>query len=114
MGELHRKIYKNYLNLTPMKIYTPAPTFIIRVQIIRQGENTKYINLCDTTQKEAVEHISKTIEKQNISIFAKGNRTRIDIRECLGSKNGKSKSISFKGLSTQQTLDIITKSISKR
>jgi len=94
-----------------MKIYKPAPSFIIRVQIIRQGEDTQYINLCDTTQKEVVEHITKVIEDQKLSVFAKGNRTRIDIRECLGGKNGKSKSISFKGLSTQKTLDIITKSI---
>jgi hypothetical protein len=94
-----------------MKIYKPTPTFIIRVQIIRQGEETQYINLCDTTQNKVVDHITKTIENQKLSVFAKGNSTKIDIRECLGGKNGKSKSISFKGLSTKETLDIITKSI---
>ena len=94
-----------------MKIYKPAPTFIIRVQIIRQGEETQYINLCDTTQNKVVDHITKTIENQKLSVFAKGNSTKIDIRECLGGKNGKSISISFKGLSTKETLDIITQSI---
>jgi hypothetical protein len=94
-----------------MKIYKPTPTFIIRVQIIRQGEETQYINLCDTTQNKVVDHITKTIENQKLSVFAKGNSTKIDIRECLGGKNGKSKSISFKGLSPKETLDIITKSI---
>lgn len=74
-----------------MKIYKPAPSFIIRVQIIRQGEDTQYINLCDTTQKEVVEHITKVIEDQKLSVFAKGNRTRIDIRECLGVKMGNPK-----------------------
>jgi hypothetical protein len=95
-----------------MKIYKRQPEELVRLQIAKQGEETQYITLEDTTIAE-VERICKMlISKQNLSPFEKGKVTSINMRYSLGGINGKSKSISFKGLSPKETLGIIVKHLS--
>lgn len=95
-----------------MKIYKPAePPYLMRVNIKKQGEQTKFITLCDTTQEEAFNFIKSVIEKQSISPFIKGKVTNVEIRESKGSENGKSISLSFKGLEPKEVYSLILKGI---
>ena len=94
-----------------MKIYKPEPLYIIRLQIIRQGDKTEYINLCETNMDAVKAYCIKLIEKQRISPFVKGKVTAINIRESTAGKNGKSISVSFKGISPKETRDLIVKSL---
>jgi hypothetical protein len=90
-----------------MKIYEQKPTHLVRIQISKIGDNTQYLTFCETTPPEVEEMCKSVIEAQKLSPFASGNKTRIDIRESWGGKNGKSKSISFRGLDTKTTLELI-------
>lgn len=91
-----------------MKIYSaPEPEFLIRVNIKKQGIKTEYITLCETTQNDCLYFIKQVIEKQNISPFQKGNITNIEIREAKGAINGKSISISFRGLEPKEVHKLI-------
>jgi hypothetical protein len=90
-----------------MKIYAHTPQILVRLQIAKQGEDTQYLTLVDTTAKEVEEFCKKVISSQKIDIFATGLRTSINIREATGGDNGKSKSISFRGLNPKQTLQLL-------
>lgn len=90
-----------------MKLYFYDPPKLVRLQIIKQGEETKYINLCETNMKEVEEYVKKVISSVPISPFSKGRLTSINIREAIGGKNGKAKNISFKGLDTQSTYALL-------
>lgn len=94
-----------------MKIYKHEPSVLIRLQIAKQGEQAEYLTLTETTSKEVDEFIRKIIEAQKISPFAVGRVTSINIREAIGAKNGKAKSISFRGLTPKETLDLILKEL---
>ncbi len=92
-----------------MKLYIPTPVYLMRINIKKQGEQTEFITLCETTQEETHDFIKNIIEKQNISPFAKGKLTNIEIREASGAKNGKSISLSFKGLKPKEVYSLIIK-----
>ena len=77
------------------------------INIKKQGEQTEFITLCETTQEEAFEFIKNMIEKQEISPFTKGNITNVEIREAKGKDNGKSVSLSFKGLNPKEVHSLI-------
>jgi len=95
-----------------MKIYSQSPNHVIRVAITRAGyKGAKYITLCECTQIEVREMIMRLIREQNLDPFAKGFRTRIDIREAIGGENGKSISLSFVGLDVTETFDLIINEI---
>ena len=81
-----------------MKIYNPKPVYLIRVSISKVKEKSMYINFIDASHKEVIDNLSKLVDSLNLSVLLKGDRVRLDIRECLGGKNGKSKTISFVGL----------------
>lgn len=94
-----------------MKIFqTPEAPYLMRVNIKKQGDKTEYVTLCETSQQNCFEFIKKLIQEQNLSIFESGRKTNVEIREANGSKNGKSVSISFKGLSPLKVKEIIVKS----
>jgi hypothetical protein len=97
-----------------MKIYEVEPVHLVRICINKKDEQPKYINLIETTAPEVVDMCIKLIEAQHLSIFCKGHMTRIDIREALGAKNGKSKSVSFKGLTVQETFNIIVNHVKQQ
>lgn len=91
-----------------MKIYTPEPNHLVRIQIRRAKEKTFYLTFYETTQEEVINFVKDTI-KSHASPFPVGTRTAIDIRKAIGSKNLKSKSISFYGLTTEATYKLIIK-----
>lgn len=91
-----------------MRLYKAEPAHIIRITITKQNYvGAQYINLCDTTLEKAMLFVKKVIEEQKISPFEKGKVTSINFRDCIGSKNGKSQSLSFKGLSVDETYELI-------
>lgn len=91
-----------------MKIYKPQPIDLVRLQIARKGEDTKYLTFCETTLAEAKE-IIKNLIAYNVkpNPFESKKRTSLNFREALGGKNGKGETISFFGLSTNETEAII-------
>lgn len=104
------KYKMNTSNFKTMKIYTPPePPYLMRINIKKGGEKTEFITLCETTQEEALAFIKGVIEKQNISPFAKGKVTNVEIREAKGTTNGKSISLSFKGLNPKKVHSLILK-----
>ncbi len=94
-----------------MKIFDPQPLHLVRLTISKIKEETFYINLSETTQDEAIHSIKNIIDKQGLSVFQMGHRVRIDFRDCIGGKNGKSKALSFRGLSTKETYSLIINAI---
>jgi hypothetical protein len=96
-----------------MKIYQQSPNIYIRLQIAKLGEETQYLTLIDTNREEVERMVKEIILKQNLSPFEEGRKTQVHIREATGAINGKSKSISFRGLSTKETMDLIVNHINK-
>ncbi len=94
-----------------MKIFEPQPLHLVRLTISKIKEETFYINLSETTQEEAMNKVKSIIDGKGLSVFLTGNRTRIDFRDCIGGKNGKSKALSFRGLSTKETYSLILNAI---
>lgn len=71
---------------------------LMRVNIKKLNSKTEFITLCETTQDAVLDLVREVVESQPISPFTKGVVTNVEVRECRDSKNGKSKSISFKGI----------------
>lgn len=94
-----------------MKLFEPVPNKLIRVCISKYLEKSKYFSLIECNMEEAIKGLREIIEKQNISIFSEGKSTMITVREAVGGKNGKSKNISFKGLSVEETYNVIMKEL---
>lgn len=96
-----------------MKLYsTPPPVTIIRLQITQQGKATEYISLQDTTQDEVIEWIKKLIlDNCPADPFDTGRKTSINIRYFLGGKAGKSVSLSFRGMTPEQTKKLIIQNL---
>jgi hypothetical protein len=91
-----------------MKIYEePKAPYLMRINIKRHPDKTEHLTLCEVTQQECYDFIKNLIEKQNLSIFQTGKLTNIEIREGFGSENGKSISMSFKGLSPKEVKELI-------
>lgn len=96
-----------------MKLYsTPPPMTIIRLQITQQGKATEYISLQDTTQGQVIEWTKKLIiDNCTTDPFDTGRKTSVNIRHFLGGKAGKSVSISFRGMTPEQTKALIIKNL---
>ena len=95
-----------------MKIYKRKPLYLIRANIRKQGEKTQIITFCETTMPELKEKL-KEIVKPHINPFEEGKRTSVDIREAEGGNNGRSETISFKGLNVEETAKIILEYFNK-
>lgn len=95
-----------------MKIYNPAPIKLIRVSISKAKEKCMYINFIDTTHKQVIDELIKLVDSLNLSVLLRGDRVRLDIRECVGGKNGKSRTISFVGLNVLELHEKIIKKYS--
>jgi hypothetical protein len=97
-----------------MKIYIhPIAPTLMRVNIKKTGYKTENIILCEAEQDEVISFIENIVKSQNINPFEKGYVTNVEVRECADSKNGKSKSISFKGINPEKLKTIILKTINK-
>jgi hypothetical protein len=97
-----------------MKIYEQKPLNLIRLSITKKDFETKYLNFIDTNQQECIEKVMMIIEDLKLSVFMGGNLTRMDFRECVGGKNVKCKSISFKGLNPDDLYKLLTEKIEKK
>jgi hypothetical protein len=98
-----------------MKIFKkPDPTFFIRLQIRKQGEETQYISLIETDLIKTEIFLKELIKKNanTFDPFCTTKKVSIDMREALGTKNLKSKSISFFGFTTQKVYELINKNLS--
>lgn len=93
-----------------MKIYTPTKKNLIRLQIRGKDQETKYLTFCDTNLNECITEIENLINTvcyhKKISVFSPV-KTSLDFRDCKGGTNGKSKSITFKGLYTFEVFEAI-------
>ena len=95
-----------------MKIYIhPIAPVLMRVNIKKTGCKTEFITLCEAKQDEVITFIENIVKEQNINPFEKGYVTNVEVRECVESKNGKSKSISFKGINPKELKEIILNKI---
>ena len=90
-----------------MKLFNPLPTKVLRIRIYQDAKEVKYINVIEAEQDDLLDRFRNLIESQNLSPFQTGRRVSIEVRDCFGRKNGKAKSIAFKGLTVQQTYDLI-------
>lgn len=95
-----------------MKVYIhPIAPTLMRVNIKKLGVKTEFITLCEATQEDVLALVKKVAESQKISPFVKGNVTNVEVRECIDSKNGKAKSISFRGIEPEDFKKLLLKNI---
>jgi len=97
-----------------MKIYEPKPIHLIRLTITKKDEETKYLNFIDVTQEDCIKKVTFIIDELKLSVFQEGNQTRMDFRDCIGGKNGKCKSVSFKGLTPTELHKLLIDKIEKK
>lgn len=96
-----------------MRIFEQVVINKVRLQIRKQGEPTEYLTLCETTIDEVYKAITALLESKPVSPLLNGRVTGIDIREEINSKNGKSKSLSFRGMSPLETKNLIINAINE-
>jgi hypothetical protein len=94
-----------------MKLFKSEPLELIRVCVSKHFEQYKYFYLIECNLEEAIEGLKNIISNQNLSIFAEGKSTMITVRKAVDGKNGESKNISFKGLSVEDTYNVIMKNL---
>jgi len=94
-----------------VKVYQPQKPLLVRVNFKKQGVKTEHLTLCECSPDEVYKLISDTVNHAGLSPFQKGKVTNIEIREAIGSINGKSTSLSFKGLEPKEVYDLILKQI---
>ena len=94
-----------------MKIYEPKPLHLIRLTISKKDEETKYLNFTEVSQQECMKIVTSIIEELKLSVFQSGVNTRMDFRDCIGSKNGKCLSVSFKGLNPTELQKLLKEKI---
>jgi hypothetical protein len=92
-----------------MKLYKPKPQRIIRVTISRKDEPKEYLNFVETDHKTVIDELQKFILSFNFPCNSKDDRTSLDIRDCIGGTNGRSKTISFVGMSAKKIKEEIIK-----
>ncbi len=94
-----------------MKIYEPKPIHLIRLTISKKDHETKYLNFTEVTQQDCIKKVTSVIDELKLSVFQEGNQTRMDFRDCIGGKNGKCKSVSFKGLNPTELHKLLIEKI---
>ena len=94
-----------------MKIYNPEPEILVRIQICKSLDQTYYLTLCETTKEKVLSFCKEIIKKQNLDPFIGGKKTSINVRDAIGAKNLKSETISFYGMSTEETYNLILKKL---
>jgi len=88
-----------------MKIYEKEEKHLMRLNIKKVGFQTEFVTLCETTQKETIDLVDELIKGQRGLV--KDRVTSIEIRESIGSKNGKSVTVSFKGMNPKEVKELI-------
>jgi len=77
--------------------------------ITKQGYKPEYLTLCECTQDGVIQWLKEVFSF--VSPFETGKTINIQVREAIGATNGKSKSITFKGMNPKDAIDIIVKNI---
>lgn len=99
-----------------MKLYKKSEVpYILRITITRPNskESNQHIIVHETTIDECLEWIAELLSKTNSYGPKIGNYTNIAVREEIGARNGKAKSISFYGKSTEETYKLIMEQLDK-
>jgi hypothetical protein len=97
-----------------MKLYKQLPDNVVRICISKGKEKKMFLTVCDTSQNKCIKELKQLIETQNLSVFAGGIKTNIQIREAIGSQNGKCKSISFHGMEIKEVYNLIINYLNKQ
>jgi hypothetical protein len=90
-----------------MKIYKHDYIFFIRLTFKRRGNKNLYLPLIETNLNETEEMLQKAIRSAKIDPLTKCNTTTVEMREATGGKNGAYRQISFKGLSPEDTKELV-------
>lgn len=91
-----------------MKIYQPPPPDkVIRIVIKQQGNKPEYMTLHHCTKEEAHDKVKEWIQGTGLGPFQEGKSINIQFREAEGSENGKSISLTFKGMTPQELKQLI-------
>ncbi len=88
-----------------MKIYNPEPLQLVRVSISKKEFKTLHLTFHQVTQEECLRKITEMLCEIKVPSIQEKYQTRVDVRSAIGSKNGKSMSVSLKGLTP---LDVYT------
>ena len=95
-----------------MKLYKHEPKSLIRVAITKKGHDSIYLTFSETTPEKCLKNIEKIISAIKVSPIQEKYVTRIDIRHAIGGSNGKSMSISLKGIIPKEIEELFIKNFS--
>lgn len=106
-----------------MKLYQKETMKVVRFDVkefdssnTKKPKKAKGITVMETTVPKAMEHITKLFKNEEVTIKIKATqspaRCSITAYEALGSKRENYKSITLYGLTCDQIVDKITKSLS--
>lgn len=87
--------------------------FFIRLTFKRRGDKNLYLPLVETNLDETETTLREAIRSVKIDPLAKCNTTAIEMREATGGTNGEYRQLSFKGLSPEETREIVINHINK-
>jgi len=85
-----------------MKIYKHEPKELVRVCISKRGSESIYLTFSDTNIEECYSNIAQLLSEIKVSALQEKYVTRIDLRKAVGGSNGKSISLSLKGLTPNE------------
>lgn len=95
-----------------MKLYIPPePASLLRVNIKKQGCKTEHIAIDDSTVEELIQWLQQLIESRNLSIFATGKITTVEVREVVKGQNGRMMSFHFRGLDPDAVIMLIANAL---
>ncbi len=88
-----------------MQIYKPTKLELIRLTVKGNCQDTKSLNLIDTTHADVIEYIIKTFSAYMIK--SPKFRTTIDIRHCIGGDNLNSQRVTLYGIKPFEVLQVL-------
>ena len=95
-----------------MKLYKHEPKSLIRVAITKKEHESIYLTFSETTPEQCLKNIENLLSKIKVSPIQERYRTRIDIRHAIGGSNGKSMSISLKGITPKEIEELFIQKFS--
>jgi hypothetical protein len=95
-----------------MKLYKHEPKTLIRVTLTKKEHDTIYLTFAETTPEQCLKNIEDLLSKIKVSPIQEKNMTRIDLRHAIGGSNGKSMSISLKGITPKEIEGLFIKNFS--
>lgn len=95
-----------------MKLYKHEPKSLIRVALTKKEHETIYLTFAETTPEQCLKNIEDLLSKMKVSPIQERYMTRIDIRHAIGGSNGKSMSISLKGVTPKEIEILFIKNFS--